>query len=87
MNHSLTSTPARDVRLLGAVRVGGQPAWLLQDSQGNSIYLAAHGEPYVLREVSAPPGEVSASLTQWNAVRIPASPPANQIVRPGQLTG
>lgn len=86
MTHSLTSTPAREVTLLGAVSVGGEPAWLLQDSHDNSIYLAAHGGPYILREVSAPPGEESVNLTQWNAVRIPGPLPANQIVRPSQLT-
>jgi hypothetical protein len=82
----LTSTPAREVTLLGAVSVGGEPAWLLQDSHDNSIYLAAHGGPYILREVSAPPGEESVNLTQWNAVRIPGPLPASQIVRPSQLT-
>jgi hypothetical protein len=86
MTRSLTSTLAREVTLLGAVSVGGKPAWLLQDSHENSIYLAAHGEPYVLREISAPPGEESANLTQWNAVPIPGPPPANQIVRLSQLT-
>lgn len=86
MTHYLTSTPDDQVTLLGAVSVGGQPAWLLQDSHDNSIYVAAHGEPYVLREVSAPPGEDSLNLTQWNAARIPGPPPANQIVRPSQLT-
>jgi hypothetical protein len=67
MTHSMTSTPAREVKLLGAVTIAGQLAWLLQDSQENSLYVAAHGKPYVLREVGPPPGEDSVNLTQWNA--------------------
>ena len=85
MTHSLASTPAHEVKFLGAVTTGGQPAWLLQDSHGDSIYVAARGKPYVLREV-APPGQGSVNLTQWNAVRIPGPPPASRVVTPSQLT-
>jgi hypothetical protein len=87
MTHSITSTPARGVTLLGAVGIAGQLAWLLQDSHENSLYVAAHGKPYVLRVVGPPPGLDSANLTQWNAVRIPGPPPASQIVHPSQLAG
>ncbi len=85
MTHSLTSAPASKVKYLGAVTIAGQPAWLLQDSHGNSIYVAAHGKPYVLREVPTPPTKGSVNLTQWNAVRIPGPPPPNQVVHPRQL--
>jgi hypothetical protein len=85
MTHSMTSTPARGVKLLGAVTIAGQLAWLLQDSRENSLYVAAHGKPYVLRAVGPPPGEDSVNLTQWNAVRIPGPPPASQVVHPSQL--
>jgi len=85
MTHSITSTQAREVKLLGAVTVAGQPAWLLQDSHENSVYVAARGKPYILRAVGPPPGEDSASLTQWNAVRIPGRPPASQVVSLSQL--
>jgi hypothetical protein len=37
MTHSITSTQAHEVKLLGAVTVAGQPAWLLQDSHENSV--------------------------------------------------
>jgi hypothetical protein len=87
MTHSLTSAPAREVQLLGAVTIAGQLAWLLQDSHQNSVYVAAHGKPYVLRAVGPPPGEDTLNLTQWNAVRIPGPPPASQVVYPSQLTG
>jgi hypothetical protein len=87
MTHSLTREPAREVKYLGAVTIGGQLAWLLQDSHEDSLYIAAHGRPYVLREVAPPPGEDSADLTQWNAVRIPGPPPASQVVKLNQLTG
>jgi hypothetical protein len=87
MTRSVTSTPARKVKYLGVVKAGGQLAWLLQDSHGNSVYVAAHGTPYLVREVAAPPGEGSANLTQWNAVRIPGPPPASQIVTLRQLMG
>lgn len=86
MTHSMTSTPAREVTLLGAVTIAGQPAWLLQDSREESLYVAAHGKPYILRAVGPPPGEDSANLTQWNAVRIPGPPPASQVVNLSQLT-
>jgi hypothetical protein len=49
LTHSMTSTPAREVKLLGAVTVAGQLAWLLQDSHEVLIYVAAHGKPYILR--------------------------------------
>jgi hypothetical protein len=85
MTHSITSTPAGEVKLLGAVTIAGQPAWLLQYSHENSVYVAAHGTPYVLRAVGPPPGKDSADLTLWNAVRIPGRPPASQVVSLSQL--
>jgi hypothetical protein len=81
----LTSTPAHEVKLLGAVTIAGQAAWLLQDSRENSVYVAANGKPYILRAVGPPPGEDSANLAQWNAVRIPGRPPASQVVSLSQL--
>jgi hypothetical protein len=83
---SLTRTQASKVKYVGAVTTGGQLAWLLQDSQGTSLYLAAHGKPYVLRGVGTR-GQGSVNLTQWNAVRIPGPPPASQVVTPRQLAG
>ena len=85
MTRSLSSTWSHEVKYIGAVRFAGQPAWLLQDSRGNSIYVAAHGKPYVLSEVAAPPSENRMNLTQWNAVRIPGPPPASQVVNLSQL--
>jgi len=87
MTRSAASMPARKVKYLGAVTVGGQPAWLLQDSHGNSVYVAAHGKPYIVRDVPAPPNQGSVNLTQWNAVRIPGPPPASQVVTLRQLLG
>jgi hypothetical protein len=87
MIHSLIGTPASKVKYLGAVIIAGQPAWLLEDSHGNSIYVAAHGKPYVLGEVAAPPSKGSVNLTQWNAVRIPGPPPPSQVVQLRQLMG
>jgi len=85
MTHPITTTQAHEVELLGAVTVAGQPAWVLQASHENSVYVAAHGKPYILRAVGPPPGEDSADLTQWNAVRIPGRPPASQVVSISQL--
>ena len=51
-------------------------AWLLQDSGENSVYVAAHGKPYILREVTAPPAVDSVNLTLWNAVQIPVPRPS-----------
>jgi hypothetical protein len=87
ITRAMLSTPARRVKLLGAVTVAGQLAWLLQDSQENSLYVAVRGKPYILRAVGPPPGEDSVNLTQWNAVRLPDPPPASQVVQPGQLLG
>jgi hypothetical protein len=87
MTHSMTSTPARKAKYLGVVAIGGQMAWLLQDSHEDSIYIAVHGKPYPLRAVSPPSTGDIMDLTQWNAVRIPGPPPASQIVSPSQLTG
>ncbi len=87
MTHSMTSPLTRRAKFLGAVTLAGQLAWLLQDPQGNSLYVAAHGKPYVLRVVAAPPRKDYADLTQWNAVPIPAPPPVSQIVRLTQLAG
>ena len=87
MTRSLTRLPASKVKYLGAVTIAGHPAWLLQDSRGNSIYVARHGKPYVLRVVATPPTRGSVNLTQWNAVRIPGPPPANQVVNLSQLRG
>jgi hypothetical protein len=86
LTDSLASTPDRGVTLLGTVRLGGQLAWLLQDSHDDSIYVAAQGKPYVLREVYGAPASGSVNLSRWNAVRIPGPLPASQIVSPSQLT-
>jgi hypothetical protein len=86
LTHSLTRAPAREVKYLGAVNIDGQLAWLLQDSHEDTLYIAAHGRPYVLREVAPPPSEDTANLTQWNAVRIPGPPPASKVVTLSQLT-
>ena len=84
--HSVASTPARAVSYLGTMSVGGTPAWLLV-AQGNSVFVAARGKPYILRIVAPQPGEGAVSLTQWDAVRIPGPPPASQVVNLSQLTG
>jgi hypothetical protein len=86
LTDSLTSGPARKVKYVGAVTTSGQLAWLLQDSQGNSLYVAARGKPYILRGVGAR-SQGSVNLTRWDAVRIPGPPPASQIASPRQLAG
>jgi hypothetical protein len=85
ITRSVSSTPATKVKYLGAVTLGGQPAWLLQDAQENSVYVAMHGKPYVLRVVAAPPSKGIVNLTQWNTVRIPGPPPPSQVVNLRQL--
>jgi hypothetical protein len=88
ITRSVSSTPVGKVKYLGMVTPGGgQRAWLLQDPRGNSLYVAAHGKPYPVRVVAAPPGEGNVNLTQWNAVRIPGPPPASQVVTLRQLEG
>ena len=87
VTRAMAGTPAHEVKLFGAVTIAGQLAWLLQDSHEDSLYIAAHGKPYVLRAVGPPPGLDAVNLTQWDAVRIPAPPRASQLVYPGQLAG
>jgi hypothetical protein len=84
MTGSVASAPPGQVKLLGAVTLGGQLAWLLSDQQGDSAFVAAHGKPYLL-QIAAPPGDGSLTMTQWNAVQIPPLPPASQIVSISQL--
>lgn len=86
MTHSLTSTPSHQVKLVGAVTVDGQLAWLLSDPQGDSAYVAAHGKPYILK-TAASPENGTLTFTQWNAVSIPGPPPASQVVNLSQLAG
>ena len=87
MTQSMTSVQPSKIKYLGAVRIAGQLAWLLQDPNGNSIYVAAKGTPDILRVAAAPPSMDSANLTQWNAVQIPGPPPPSQVVHHSQLTG
>jgi len=87
LTHSITSAPSRGITLLGAVSFDGEPAWLLQDSKQNSIFLAARGRPYVLGLVSAPPGDDTLTFSQWDAAHVPGPPPASRVVRPSQLSG
>jgi hypothetical protein len=78
-------TPIRSVRFLGTVAADGKLAWLFQDEQEESTFIAAQGKPYVIRVVAGPPSKDVLNLTQWNAVRIPGPPPASQVVNLGQL--
>jgi hypothetical protein len=82
---SLIGGPVSKIRYYGEVTFGGQLAWLLQDPSRNSIYVAARGTPYILGEVSAPPGSYTLSVTQWNAVRTPGLPPPGKLVQQSQL--
>jgi len=81
VTRAMAGTPAHEVKLFGAVTIAGQLAWLLQDSHEDSLYIAAHGRPYVLRAIGPPPGLDAVNLTQWDAVRIPAPrPPASSCI-------
>jgi len=64
------------------VTLNGQPAWQMRASDGSTVYVAAQGPPYPLR---ATKGVSRADFTQWNAVTIPAPPPASQVVDISQL--
>jgi hypothetical protein len=72
---------------VGTGTANAQPAWLLMDRGGDLAYIALHGRPYLLRVVEAQPSAGAVSLTQWDAVQIPAPPPPGQIVSVSQLTG
>ena len=64
------------------VTLNGQPAWQMRASDGSTVYVAAQGPPYPLRVTK---GVSRADFTQWNAVTIPAPPPASQVVDISQL--
>jgi len=64
------------------VTVNGQPAWQMRASDGNTVYVAAHGPPYPLRLTK---DSSHADFTQWNAVTIPPPPPPSQVVDLSQL--
>ncbi len=83
---SLTGTVVPPVSYAGTGTVSGEPAWLLLDSRGDLVYVASHGTPYLLEIIGSQSSADVASLSQWNAVRIPVPPPASQIVSLGQLT-
>ena len=64
------------------VTLNGQPAWQMRAGDGSTVYVAAQGPPYPLRVTK---GVSRADFTQWNAVTIPAPPPASQVVDLSQL--
>jgi hypothetical protein len=78
----LRQLPATSLTYVRTVTVNGQPAWQMRASDASTVYVAAQGPPYPLRVTKA----VSrADFTQWNAVTIPAPPPASQVVDLSQL--
>ena len=78
----LRQMSATSLTYVRTVTVNGQPAWQMRASDGSTVYVAAQGPPYPLRVTK---GVSRADFTQWNAVTIPAPPPASQVVDLSQL--
>jgi hypothetical protein len=78
----LRQLSATSLTYVRTVTVNGQPAWQMRASDGSTVYVAAQGPPYPLRVTK---GVSRADFTQWNAVTIPAPPPASQVVDLSQL--
>lgn len=82
MSSLLGQLSAAKLTYVRTVTVDGQPAWQMRASDGSTVYVAAQGPPYPLRVTK---GVSRADFTQWNAVTIPAPPPASQVVDLSQL--
>jgi hypothetical protein len=78
----LRQMSATSLTYVRTATVNGQPAWQMRASDGSTVYVAAQGPPYPLRVTK---GVSHADFTQWNAVTIPAPPPASQVVDLSQL--
>jgi hypothetical protein len=64
----------------GSARIDGQPAWAVQEPDGAVVDLSRKSKHYPL-EVKAPAGSHGVlEYSQWNAVPMPAAPPASQVV-------
>jgi hypothetical protein len=70
----------------GSTTVAGRPGQVLRGPDGSRLVVAATGTPYPLQAVGRR-GSGSLTFTQWDAVRAPAAPPADQVINLNQLTG
>lgn len=68
----------------GTATVNGQQAWVLHSAKGSTAYVASQGTHYPLRIVG-PHHQGQVDFSQWNSAKIPAPPPANQVVDLSQL--
>jgi hypothetical protein len=66
----------------GTATVGGQPALKLSLDAVGTIYVAAHGTPYLLRLES---GTARISYSDWNTAVLPPPPPASKVVTVSML--
>jgi len=68
----------------GTTTVRGQQAQVLRAQDGSTLDVAASGTAYPLRAVGkSSSGQLD--FTQWNSVKQPAAPPANQVVNLSRL--
>jgi hypothetical protein len=88
--HSVVDQPigAGTFRYGGSATIDGQPAWLIHNLDGSTVYVSAQGSHYPLR-VIMPSGSDKGQLdfTQWDSVKIPPAPPASKVVNMSQLEG
>jgi hypothetical protein len=87
MVRSFTGTQASEVSFGGTVIFGGVPAWVLQDGQQGTAFVAARGQPTLLGLTAPQQGDGTMTFTQWNTVQLPGPPPASQVVNLNQLSG
>jgi hypothetical protein len=88
--HDFVDQPigAGPFRYGGSATIDGQPAWLIHNPDGSTVYVSAQGSHYPLR-VIVPSGSDKGQLdfTQWGSVKIPPAPPASKVVNLSQLEG
>jgi hypothetical protein len=84
LTSSLTG-PTTLLRDAGVTTVHGQRADVLRTADGGVIEVTAGGSHFPVAAKSPGGRRGALTFTQWNSVPVPAAPPKDQIVDPGQL--
>lgn len=76
---------AKGNRVTGTAKVAGQRAWAMRCRNGRTVYVAASGPAYPLRDVVPGRHAAHVDFTRWNHVTMPPAPPASEVVTLRQL--
>jgi hypothetical protein len=69
----------------GTTTVSGQSAYVLKDSQGNSVAVSTSSAHYPLKISTSKSPQQVIQYSQWNSVPKPAAPPSGQVLNLSQL--